>query len=115
MYWPFVEMIRGWLGVEPAEREIVVRTRLRARLTSLYGDEPAGGLPFIAHLLAVELEPAEREQLNGLAPDELAAGIRAAYCGWLDRLAVERPVVVATRTCTTATPRAATCWRRSSS
>ncbi len=95
MYWPFVEMIRGWLGVEPAEREIVVRTRLRARLTSLYGDEPAGGLPFIAHLLAVELEPAEREQLNGLAPDELAAGIRAAYCGWLDRLAVERPVVVA--------------------
>ena len=54
-----------------------------------------GGLPFIAHLLAVELEPAEREQLNGLAPDELAAGIRAAYCGWLDRLAVERPVVVA--------------------
>ena len=95
MYWPFVEMIRGWLGVEPAEREIVVRTRLRARLTSLYGDEPAGGLPFIAHLLAVELEPAEREQLHGLAPDELAAGIRAAYCGWLDRLAVERPVVVA--------------------
>lgn len=95
MYWPFVEMIRGWLGVEPAEREIVVRTRLRARLASLYGDEPTQGLPFIAHLLGVELEPAEHEQLLGLAPDELAAGIRAAYCGWLDRLAVHGPVVVA--------------------
>jgi len=95
MYWPFVEMLRGWLGVEPAEREIVVRTRLRARMSSLQGDKLADGLPFIAHLLAVELEPAEREQLHGLPPDELAAGIRAAYCGWLDRLAVERPVVVA--------------------
>jgi class 3 adenylate cyclase len=95
MYWPFVEMFRGWLGVEPAEREIVVRTRLRARISSLYGDGGAEGLPFIAHLLSVELEPAERERLHGLAPEELAARIRAAYCGWLDRLAVDGPVVVA--------------------
>ena len=37
--WPFVDMLRRWLGVE-LEPEIVVRTRARARLEPLFGGDP---------------------------------------------------------------------------
>ena len=35
LYWPFLEMVRSWLGVDETEAEIVVRTRLRARLSDV--------------------------------------------------------------------------------
>ena len=39
LYWPFLEMLRSWLGVDEAQAEIVVRTRLRARLLDAVGDD----------------------------------------------------------------------------
>ena len=43
--WPFIEVLRRWLGVELGDAEVVVRTRARARLAPLLGDDPAGALP----------------------------------------------------------------------
>lgn len=96
LYWPFVEMVRGWLGVEQAEREIVVRTRLRASVPSLYGDDSvADVLLYIGHLLSLQPDPDGRERLADTSADDLAAGTRGAFCGWISRLANQRPLVVA--------------------
>ena len=35
LYWPFVELFRRWIGVEPGEAEISLRTKLRAKLASV--------------------------------------------------------------------------------
>ncbi len=37
--WPFVEMLLGWLGAEIGEPEIAIRTKARAGLGALFGDE----------------------------------------------------------------------------
>ena len=64
LYWPFVQMMRAWLGVEPADREIVVRMRMRARLPALYDDPPADPLFFLGHLLSVQPDADERERIR---------------------------------------------------
>jgi class 3 adenylate cyclase len=95
LYQPFVEMIRAWLGVDHAEREIVVRTRLRARLPALYDGDADEALMYIGHLLGVQPEAGHRDILREGDAEGLAASTRAAFCGWTLRLATQAPVVVA--------------------
>jgi class 3 adenylate cyclase len=95
LYQPFVEMIRAWLGIDHAEREIVVRTRLRARLPALYDGDADEALMYIGHLLGVQPEAGHRDILREGDAEGLAASTRAAFCGWTLRLAKQAPVVVA--------------------
>jgi predicted ATPase len=95
LYWPFVEMLRGWLGVDEGEPEVAVRTRLRARLAPLLDEETDDVLPFLGRLLSVRLGAEPEAELTPPPPDVLAAGIRQAFRIWIGRLARERPVAVA--------------------
>ncbi len=95
LYQPFVEMIRAWLGIDHTEREIVVRTRLRARLPALYEGDADEPLMYIGHLLGVQPEAGHRDVLREGDADDLAADTRAAFCDWTLRLAQQTPVVVA--------------------
>jgi class 3 adenylate cyclase/DNA-binding winged helix-turn-helix (wHTH) protein len=80
--WPFVEALHRWLGIESGDAEVVVRTRARARLTPLFGDDETGALPGLARLLGVETGDEPRE-------------VRRAYVAWIEALAGEAPVVLA--------------------
>lgn len=80
--WPFVEILRGWLGLEDGEPEIAVRTKARAKLGGLgLGNE----LPAFGRLLGVALA-------EGDAP---ASTPGEAYAAWLEALTAHQPVVVA--------------------
>lgn len=80
--WPFVEILRGWLGLENGEPEIAVRTKARAKLGAL-GLE--GELPAFGRLLGVQLT---EDDTTGSAPGE-------AYAAWLEALTAQQPVVLA--------------------
>lgn len=95
LYGPFIQMLRGWAGVEEGEPELSVRTKLRAKLGLLPLAEPQDVLPYLARLLSIRLDPESDERLRLLAPEALAAEIRRAYGRWLVSVARERPVVVA--------------------
>ncbi len=95
LYWPFVEMLRRWLGVDEGEPEFAVRTRLRARLTPLLDDRVEDVLSSLGRLLAVRLDVEPEADLTPPPPDVLARGIRRAYRTWIERLAQDRPVVMA--------------------
>ncbi len=94
LYWPFVEMLRGWLGTGEGEAEVAVRTRLRARLAPLLESEHPDALAYLGRLLAVRLDTEPERDLHPPPPDRLALGIREAYVAWIERLAADRPVVV---------------------
>jgi class 3 adenylate cyclase len=80
--WPFVEILRGWLGLEEGEPEIAVRTKARAKLGGL-GLE--GELPAFGRLLGVPLTEGDAA---GTVPGE-------AYAAWLEALTAQQPVVLA--------------------
>ena len=82
--WPFVTMLRRWLGVEPGDAEIVVRTRARARLGTLFGGDPGRTLPGLARLMRMPPSPAAEP-----------ADARGDYVAWIAALMEQAPVVVA--------------------
>ena len=80
--WPFVEILRGWLGLEEGEPEIAVRTKARAKLGAL---GLSAELPALGRLLGVRLEEGEGQ---GPEPAE-------AYSAWIEALTAQQPVVLA--------------------
>jgi len=93
--WPFVEMLRGWLGLQPGEPEVAVRMRLRAKLGGLFGPQADRVLPYLGRLLSVRLDPEFESRLAAATPEALAAETRRAYLDWIERLAERQPLVVA--------------------
>ena len=94
-YWPFVEMLRDWLGVGEGDAEVGVRTRLRARMGVCLGDRLPEALPYLGQLLSLRPDPEFEHGLRTLGPDDLGQRIRAAFRVWIESLAATRPVVVA--------------------
>lgn len=95
LFQPFVEMLRGWLGVGEGEAEVAVRTRLRARMASCLGARADDVFPYLARLLSLRLEPETEGRLRTLSPHDLGERLRGAYATWVEALAADRPVVVA--------------------
>ena len=82
--WPFIEILLGWLAAEVGEPEIAIRTKARARLGALLGEDLDDVLPPLGALLRLDSSTeAPRE------PD-----IPGAYLRWLEALAAEQPVLV---------------------
>jgi class 3 adenylate cyclase len=95
LYWPFLEMLRSWLGVDETEAEIVVRTRLRARLSEAVGDQIDEVLPYLGHLLGIKQNVTDAVAIQELSPSDLAERVRLAFRCWIGCLARSAPVVVA--------------------
>jgi DNA-binding SARP family transcriptional activator/class 3 adenylate cyclase len=83
--WPLVEVLLGWLGAEIGEPEIALRTKARAGLGSLFDDDADSVLGPLATMLRIRIQDA--------APTE--AEVEAAFLRWLDRLAAQKPVILA--------------------
>ncbi|MGA9160309.1 MAG: adenylate/guanylate cyclase domain-containing protein, partial [Actinomycetota bacterium] len=94
-YGPFVELLRTWLGVEEADAELAVRTKLRARAGALLGGTQEEALPYLGLLLSIRLEPDVERELLALSADELAGRIQEAFVSWAEALASTRPLVLA--------------------
>ena len=84
--WPFMEILLGWLAAEAGEPEIAVRTKARARLGALLGDELDEVLASLGHLLRL------RDTVSGEPGGD---DMPRAYIRWLEALAAEQPVIVA--------------------
>jgi predicted ATPase len=84
--WPFMEILLGWLAAEAGEPEIAVRTKARARLGALLGEELDDVLASLGLLLRIRLERTPKAQEGD--------GIPTAYIRWLEALAADQPVIV---------------------
>ena len=89
-YEPFIQILRGWLGLAESDPEITVRTRLRARVTTLLDERAGDVLPALATLLSVRGDLAEHPPTGAIGH-----GLRGAYVTWLEALARLQPVVLA--------------------
>jgi class 3 adenylate cyclase len=83
VYWPFVEMLRSWLGIGEGEAAVATRTRLRARLGALLPE----ALPALGNLLGVQSDARQEPR------DDLSA--REAFRMWVEALSRDAPVLIA--------------------
>jgi class 3 adenylate cyclase len=92
---PFAQILRTWLGLDPAEREPLVRSNLESRLELLLGARLPDVLPYLASFLSVQVDAESDARIRDLSPDVLAGEIARAYCTWAEALSESGPLVIA--------------------
>jgi class 3 adenylate cyclase len=91
--WPLIEVLRRWLGVEPGDPEIAVRTKAHAKLGALLGPRLDEFLPALGRLLQIRVD--RDGPTEPLAGEDASDEIERAYLTWIEALAAERPVLLA--------------------
>jgi len=92
LYWPFAEVLRRWLAVEPGEAEVAVRTKLRSRLAPLDRLDTDDAVAKLGTLLGLRVATSTGVSTR---PDELARDIRIMFSAWIEALCERQPVIVA--------------------
>ncbi|MGH3035291.1 MAG: AAA family ATPase [Gaiellaceae bacterium] len=92
--WPFIEILRRWLGVESGEAEVAVRTKARAKLGAVLGSDFDDVLPSLGRLLRIRLDPEVEDRLRGQTI-AIAEAVHRAYAAWIEALTDRGPVVLA--------------------
>src|SRR6266542_1867787 len=94
-YWPFRDLLRGWLGasvVDPPDR---LGQDLSGRIRALFEGRSEEVHPYLAAMLGVVPDPDAERELDALSPE--ARGFRTAEAlrALIGRLADEAPLIVA--------------------
>jgi ABC-type oligopeptide transport system substrate-binding subunit/class 3 adenylate cyclase len=94
-YWPFRELLRDWLGAGVDEPELRVRVTLRRDVERLFGERAPEIYPYLGAMLGLSLEPDASSRLAELSPEALQYRTFEVVRSLFERLAEDRPVVVA--------------------
>ncbi|HXF37748.1 MAG TPA: ABC transporter substrate-binding protein [Actinomycetota bacterium] len=94
-YFPFRDLLRGWLGATPDQPELRLRVTLLRALEELFGDRTGEVAPYLAALLGLPSEPEGAARLAELSPEALQYRTFEVVRLLLRRLAEDGPVVVA--------------------
>jgi ABC-type transport system substrate-binding protein/class 3 adenylate cyclase len=94
-YWPFRDLLRGWLGAAVDEPELRLRIALRRNVERLFGARSGEIEPYLGQLLGLALEPDASARLAELSPEALQYRTFEVVRTLLARLAEDGPVVVA--------------------
>ncbi len=93
-YWPLRDLLRAWLGVGASAPEARVRLELKAALASSAVAEADDIYPFLANLLALELESDAAERIRAFSRDSVQRQTVDAFGVLVTRLAKEQPTCV---------------------
>jgi ABC-type transport system substrate-binding protein/class 3 adenylate cyclase len=91
-YYPFRELLRGFLGLGVADPEARVRLELKAQLAEALGERADAYYPFLAQLLGLALEEGAVERLRGFARDSIQRQTHEAVVELSRALSQERPL-----------------------
>jgi ABC-type oligopeptide transport system substrate-binding subunit/class 3 adenylate cyclase len=93
-YWPFRDLLRGWIGVDPDDPELRVRLALRRRVTELFADETPEIYPYLGRLLDLALEPEAAARVGELSPEAIQYRTFEVIRTLVARLAARGPVAL---------------------
>lgn len=91
-YWPFRELLRGWLGLAISAPEGQARLELKTELARLLGEEGQSAYPFIATLLGLALEPDAERRIDELSRESAQRQTFDRMYEVVSSLGRERPV-----------------------
>jgi ABC-type oligopeptide transport system substrate-binding subunit/class 3 adenylate cyclase len=94
-FWPFRDLLRGWLGVSIDEPELRVRIALRRALDSVSPESSAERYPYLGSVLGLTLEPDAAARLAELSPEALQYRSFEVMGELIAGLGLDRPVIVA--------------------
>jgi ABC-type oligopeptide transport system substrate-binding subunit/class 3 adenylate cyclase len=94
-YWPYRDILRDWLDVSVQEPELRLRVSLRREVDRLFGERALEIYPYLGAMLGLTLEPDAGTRLAELSPEALQYRTFEVVRALFERLADERPLIVA--------------------
>ncbi|HEX2647445.1 MAG TPA: AAA family ATPase, partial [Candidatus Dormibacteraeota bacterium] len=91
-YFPFLDLLREWLGVTSADPEAKVRIELRAALDGLFGARAADIYLYFGALLGIALEPEAAGRIADLSAESLQHQTFLVLREWASRVATRYPL-----------------------
>jgi class 3 adenylate cyclase/tetratricopeptide (TPR) repeat protein len=93
-YWPFVELLRGFAGIEEGDAGGVGWAKLERELGTWAGDDGTGTGLYLGVLLGLPLTGDREAQVRFLDADKINLQVLRAVRRFLQHLAEQRPLVV---------------------
>ncbi len=93
-YWPFLDLLRRWLGVTEETPATETYAALRTRLEAVFDDDLDDLLPYLAVMLGLPVEPALEDRVRFLDGQAMGLQIFRAARRLVERLAQDRPVAL---------------------
>jgi class 3 adenylate cyclase/tetratricopeptide (TPR) repeat protein len=70
-FWPFIDIMRAYLGIAGEDTEGEIAAKLVQRLTDLFDQDAAGVIPYVGQMLSVKLEEQYQERIRHAAPEQV--------------------------------------------
>ena len=99
-YWPFLEVVHQDAGIESDDDEQQRSAKLIARVSSLFGDESADVLPYLATLLSLPVPEELAERVRFTDGEAMGHQLYRAMRMYISRLATGNRSCSSSRTCT---------------
>ena len=93
-YWPFLEIIQADAGMTTEDNEEQRWTRLESRIGSLFPEDPADILPYLATLLALKVPENLAERVKYLDGETVGRQVFRSMRKFFTQLARQRPLVL---------------------
>lgn len=93
-YWPFQEILRNWSGITEEDNESQAWVKFEGRVLSVFGEETIEYLPFLASLLALELQGQYLDRVKYLDGAAMGKQIFLTSRRFFERLASLQPTVL---------------------
>ena len=93
-YWPFLEVVHQDAGIESDDDEQQRSAKLIARVSSLFGDESADVLPYLATLLSLPVPEDLAERVRFTDGEAMGHQLYRAMRMYISRLATRQPLVL---------------------
>lgn len=93
-FWAITQLIQADLGLSDGDPEARIKAALRKRATALFGDRAADLLPYLSHLMGVQLDEASAQRVAQLDGETVKREILWATAEYLKRVCEEQPTIL---------------------
>lgn len=93
-YWSIRRMIEADIGFSQGEPALRLKVGLQKRLRKLFGEHSGGRYPYLAHLLGVDLDGADRTPIESIDGETLKHQVLDSIGEYFSRLASRRPTAL---------------------
>jgi len=93
-YWPFIEMLKPWLGIQEAADDSKTWRQTERKIVEAMGEQGLEFLPYIAVMLGLEVREPYIDQILRLDAENLGSQIMRASWRLFQSIARKTPVVI---------------------
>jgi class 3 adenylate cyclase/tetratricopeptide (TPR) repeat protein len=93
-FWPFIDMMRVYLGISGEDNESQVADKLIQRMTELFDQGADGIIPYVGHMMSLKLPDKYQELIRYAAPEQIRHQILLRMRDVFKMIASKKPLVL---------------------